>query len=319
MKNKPKEPTRKAALVPLMVWERVCDLQPRPAIAAMADAYSAEAAQCRKAYKEAEKARKARRTRAAAQTLAAAAAAVVVFGMGSLVSTVQQPSSVAPQQEAGQVIASTAGEWKRIVLADGSTVVLDEHTRIIATIGDKRRHIAVVTGRVHFKVKKDKRPFIATIGDREAVALGTEFGVINRPAMRSVALVEGRVCVRPVGTTTLCEPGNRQSGILMTSGDYLSIGPQGGRPRKTNLSSERLWAEGIQFFSATPVSRIVEEVNRYSKRKILLSEDVEKQARTSAHVKIGDVNALAAKLQKSGVAQVVSENKRTILLAAPVE
>lgn len=95
------------------------------------------------------------------------------------------------------VYQSTYGEIKKILLNDGSQVVLNGNSTLrFVNLADKRE--AWLTGEASFQVvhKRNDQRFVIHLSDTTTIeVLGTEFNVLNRPKESRVALRSGKVKV----------------------------------------------------------------------------------------------------------------------------
>ena len=101
--------------------------------------------------------------------LAAAACCVALVGV---IATIASSSNT---------IATDAGEWRTVQLADGSIVSAGPNTLMQVDYSKEVRRINLTRGEGMFKVTKDpSRPFIVNAGGALARAVGTRFGVERR-------------------------------------------------------------------------------------------------------------------------------------------
>jgi transmembrane sensor len=93
------------------------------------------------------------------------------------------------------------GNEKRIVLPDGSVIVLANNSEITYQEPFIDRRDLTLMGKAYFKVAKDKnRPFRVISGDLSTTAMGTEFTVtaFQNTDRIIVRLYEGKVVVKPM-------------------------------------------------------------------------------------------------------------------------
>ncbi len=97
---------------------------------------------------------------------------------------------------------NTSGKPKRIILKDGSEVILSDKSEVSYNqpfIGNTRD--ITLKGRAYFKVTKDKtKPFTVFSGDISTTVLGTRFTVTAYENANNIniRLYEGKVVVKPV-------------------------------------------------------------------------------------------------------------------------
>lgn len=99
-----------------------------------------------------------------------------------------------------EAIQTEAGEWRQLVLEDGTEVMLGPHSRARPEYEETRRGVLVERGEAFFKVAKDpRRPFLARTQRVTARAVGTQFGisVAGTDGAVTVTVQEGHVAVWP--------------------------------------------------------------------------------------------------------------------------
>lgn len=181
------------------------------------------------------------------------------------------------------------GEQRRIALADGSSLTLDTETLIRVGFTAESRNIELVRGRAHFDVAKDpNRPFRVNAAGREVVALGTAFDVARNGEEVAILLVEGRVAVQPVGIaanekTAFLKPGER---IVYARHNIV-------RQEHPDINRATAWQEGRATFDNQPLAIAVAEMNRYSRRPLVVADADLAAMRISGTYSTRDAEAFA--------------------------
>lgn len=168
-----------------------------------------------------------------------------------------------------QVYVNNGEARQRIDLNDGSVIYLDVAAKVNVTILKDKRLVELKQGRALFEVAHDRnRPFSVSAMGSSVVALGTRFQVEMYQHRMSVVLTEGSVAVSGVNAS------NHWREILIP-GEKLSINDQSKIPLKTNVDTELLtgWTKGQLNFEGMPLVDVLEEVNRYSRIKVVLGDD----------------------------------------------
>ena len=205
----------------------------------------------------------------------------------------------------GKTYATTIGEQRNLRLADGSRLWLDTDTRVTVHFKPQTRTITITQGQALFEVAHaPERPFKVVAGDTEVVALGTRFDVRRGRSGEIVTLLEGEVEVRKGPDQVRLRPGQQ---IVATQA--LS------QPQAVNLKVASSWTEGRIIFEATPLADAIEEVNRYSQRKINLAAPDAADDPISGAFETGDVTAFAAAVAQLHGLKVVSQGSQHITLA----
>jgi transmembrane sensor len=165
------------------------------------------------------------------------------------------------------VFATRADEQREVVLADNSVVHLDVGSEISVEVSGAARQITLVRGRALFDVAKDpERPFTVSAGVTRTTALGTKFQVHNGSERVVVVLAEGSVAVT-TGEGAAWEE-------RLAPGEQISFEGRHSIPVKRSVDTYMAtsWSRGRLVFRGTPLAEAIEEVNRYSTRKLRLAD-----------------------------------------------
>ncbi|MCY3839744.1 MAG: FecR domain-containing protein [Gammaproteobacteria bacterium] len=213
-----------------------------------------------------------------------AAACALILGV-----LLYPPSPADPQVDqqprvAAGTFETAVGERSTVGLPDDSSVTLNTDTVVevrFAEHSDVRR-LVLVRGQAHFEVAKDPRPFEVLALGRRIVAMGTAFDVrIDAELGVLVTLLEGRVAVDEVnrGATALA-PTRNPVGVAASGGTVLNAGEQliarrNEPPRVVTVDMEQVagWRAGQLVFRDDPLRDVIDEINRYSTRKLVLDDD----------------------------------------------
>lgn len=184
-----------------------------------------------------------------------------------------------------QYFSTGIGEQRRVALADGSMMLLDTSSSARVLLTPHRRVIELISGRAHFEVAKcEARPFVVSFGDRKVVAVGTVFDVAREREgeAASVILTRGKVLVEAPAGRQLMSPGDRvqfQQGRMSAD-----------RPRLDTLTA---WQAGRVVFENQTLSQAVVELNRYSRRPLVISDARLAGLRISGSYEAGDAAGFA--------------------------
>lgn len=212
---------------------------------------------------------------------AAAAVAMLVLAVGFGV------TSFLSQQD--NQYRTALGEQRSVALADGSTMLLNTLTTIEVAYSAAERRVLLQEGQAAFDVETDPtRPFVVVAGDEIIRALGTEFEVRKSGDKVTVTLLEGKVAVHKI------EPAANGDQLSVASpvpiarpvaelrpGEQVSIAGDGFAAAhgdgptvtKVDIARATAWRHGKIDLYDTPLRAAIADVNRYSRTKILLSED----------------------------------------------
>jgi transmembrane sensor len=209
-----------------------------------------------------------------------------VVGAGVLLAACLVIGAVSLNNAAGRRYESGVGERKTVQLDDGSAVVLNTNSRIAVHLTKDRRLVTLVRGQALFDVAHDKgRPFVVTAGSTSITALGTRFEVYRQADGVQVTLAEGKVAVRD---------GRRaEKSWTLRPGQKILVGSTGSSPARTDVGAETSWTTGQIVFHNAPLTAAVEEVNRYSARKVVLADGAPRDLRVNGIFPTGDIDGFA--------------------------
>ncbi|MCQ8181051.1 FecR domain-containing protein [Methylomonas sp. SURF-1] len=151
-------------------------------------------------------------------------------------------------------------EQRRVVLADGSRVILNADSALAIRFDNLQRRVELLRGEAFFEVAKDaQRPLLAATEAGEVRAIGTAFGVRRAGAQTQVELVEGRVEIR-VGELNNSLAAGQTAAI---AGGRILVRP--GRPENMVV-----WRDGYLQLDGVPLAEAVERINAYRPGKVVL-------------------------------------------------
>jgi transmembrane sensor len=151
-------------------------------------------------------------------------------------------------------LVTLRGQPKAFALQDGTRVLLDADSELIAHMGARGRRLSLERGEALFTVVHDSsRSFeVATEGGR-VMDLGTRFDVEALEGSTRVAVLEGRVGI-----------------VTSTSQSSLAAGQAGGYDRRGQLLPHKEldptlvdWSAGQRRFDNAPLSEVLERLSRY--------------------------------------------------------
>jgi transmembrane sensor len=171
---------------------------------------------------------------------------------------------------------STAiGEHRTVALSDGSTIALGADTRIDVTMSKKVRAIELVRGEALFKVAKDAtRPFKVRAGEANVIAVGTAFNIERDSDRAIVSVTEGRVVVEPVAhflpVAVMHEFEPKLRSVRLQAGQQTTAGSAGIEDPTKMDDGVAGWQTGRLAFRLQPLRYVLEDVNRYASKPIVL-------------------------------------------------
>jgi transmembrane sensor len=172
---------------------------------------------------------------------------------------------------------TAVGENRTITLSDGSTVALGGDTAIDVSVSGSLRAIELKKGEALFTVAKDPtRPFKVRVGDAVIVAVGTAFDVQRDSDRAIVSVTEGRVLVEPTAhflpVAVLQEFSPKLRSVRLDAGEQTMTGSAGIEEpsRVEDPAAATSWQTGRLAFRLEPLRYVIEDVNRYAPKPIVL-------------------------------------------------
>jgi transmembrane sensor len=162
---------------------------------------------------------------------------------------------------------TTAGETRRLTLADGSLLALDAATSVDIDITPTHRRLVLHRGALHVQVAPDAaHPFEVIAAGGRTRALGTAFDV------RRLSDDEVRVAVTEHAVRVIYPTEDTKRDVA--EGQMLRYGPQFGLgpAYDADLQSITAWQRGKLVFDRMPLGKVVEEMERYRRGYIFIAD-----------------------------------------------
>jgi transmembrane sensor len=191
---------------------------------------------------------------------ATSAALALAAGFGFYVSR-----EVAPP--ASQAEAPYAN--RSATLPDGSKMILGAQSLVNMDFNGASRRIDLSSGEAYFSVKHDaSRPFVVEAGAVRVTAIGTAFDVRRNQERVTVTVEQGTVEVRGL-------QGEGKEAVWRADAGYQLV--YSTAKRKASLASVDPaialgWRNGELAYIHEPLGSVVEDLNRYSARKIRIAD-----------------------------------------------
>ena len=193
----------------------------------------------------------------------AAAAAVLALALGSgLLLWVR----LAGGGGAPMVYASTTGQNRDILLADGSKVTLGGASRLSVRFARGERRVSLEAGEAYFQVMHDaQRPFEVDAGDVTVRDIGTAFDVRRTGARVAVAVTGGQVRVAAPGDASA--PARTLDAV---AGQRVAWDPAARTLSLGTVTPGQAigWRSDRLEFVDEPLVVVIANVNRYSRRPV---------------------------------------------------
>jgi len=235
--------------------------------------------------------------------VAASLVAAAVLGMFAMnPDTSRQIYSDARDAIAGNVYQTGIGQTSVVSLDDGSVVTLNTNSRISVHYEQGVRGITLERGQALFKVAKDRaHPFVVSAGGRQVTALGTEFDVHLSDRLFEVTLLEGRVTVtREDHGHAPATTGKAKAAPLLAElrpgQQFVAVAKAAPQVRPADVRRVISWRHGQIVFENERLEDAVAEMNRYSRRQVVLSDPRLGALKISGAFNTGDVGTFVEAL-----------------------
>ncbi|HGM5877910.1 TPA: FecR domain-containing protein [Stenotrophomonas maltophilia] len=214
--------------------------------------------------------------------VAAAAGICMAIGIGWMVAIDGNPTP--------QVYANDSHQAQQQTLADGSVAMLDAGTTLRARFGWRHRDLVLERGRLQLQVAPSNKALQLHAGGSTIRDIGTTFQVERlRDGLVEVALLEGAV-----------EVSNGAAQHTLAPGQQLQVLPSGriqpGPALSSNAAAEG-WLRGQLVFDATPLSIVVERMNRYGRTPLVIVDPEITDLAVSGTFRAGDAQELLSALE----------------------
>ncbi|MCF3481006.1 DUF4880 domain-containing protein [Stenotrophomonas maltophilia] len=214
--------------------------------------------------------------------VAAAAGVCLAIGIGWMVAIDGNPTPLR--------YANDSHEPRQQTLADGSVATLDAGTTLHARFGWRHRNLVLERGRLQLQVAPSSKALQLRAGDSTIRDIGTTFQVERlNDGLVEVALLEGAVEVSNGGTQHTLAPGQQLQ--VLPSGRF-----QPGPALSSNAAAEG-WLQGQLVFDATPLSIVVERMNRYGRTPLVIADPEIASLAVSGTFRAGDAQELLSALE----------------------
>ncbi len=190
-----------------------------------------------------------------------------------------------------QLLVTSVGEVRNVELEDGSRVIVDSDSQVAVEMTRSYRRLILQGGRARFEVaQNDPRPFTVEAGDARATASDATFDVTVSSLGSEIRSLRGSVEARSVQDRA-------RASITLGPGQAVTIRPGGTQPGVQPVQrSGILWPTGMLDFENVPLSRVIEEANRYSSVQLNLGDETLSSLRVTGTFRAGDAAGLARSL-----------------------
>lgn len=175
--------------------------------------------------------------------------------------------------------STVTAEQRSVRLPDGSRVTLGARSTVMPMFDGAERRIVLKSGEAYFEVTHDpNRPFVVIAGGKAVRAVGTAFNVHAAGDRMLVGVVEGRVAIITLASGG-GSPGRDSQGVeagqrLLSSGQEALLTSVGGYEVQAKSPEEiATWRNGRFEYRGEELRHVVDDLNRYTDRRIVLDDD----------------------------------------------
>jgi transmembrane sensor len=246
---------------------------------------------------------------------ALALAACVTVGVAALAASyvLHRPT---PARSYHVAYTTAKGQSRDIVLPDGSRIELGADSNIQIVYRRRSRGVKLTAGEAYFKVKHDAaRPFLVSVGDTRIRDLGTEFDVRRDKDQLMVSVAEGKVSVSHANRSEPSESQPEEKTVALVAGQRLLVGgSQKTAPTPVAAKTVGAWRTGRLHFRDAPLSAVVATINRYSHRRIIITDPAVARLRYTGTVLVKKIDAwLAAAEEVFPVREKQNDDNQIVL------
>ena len=199
---------------------------------------------------------------------------------------------------------SPIGQYKQVVLADGSIATLNSNSQLKVSYSATERNLWLVKGAVHFEVNKDKqRPFNVYHNTGRVQAVGTAFTVELSQNDVDVLVTEGRIALGVASHTYMqtqlsqffADDGKISEDLtetfmvedvgFMNAGEFVHydnalmalnardvIAKTKQTLTQTEIDNKQAWQRGELVFTGESLSHVITQLKRYSTLEIEIAD-----------------------------------------------
>lgn len=216
------------------------------------------------------------------------------------------------------------GEQQTIELADGSVVTLNTGSQLLVDYSASARRVLLERGEAYFEVARDPdRAFRVDLGLRSVTVVGTAFNIRKDPQHYQVAVAEGAVAIHEPAEDVSPSPPPvpiRGFGPLRVEAGWVAEFDVA-RNELTAVRTDSVdrygeWRSGVLSFYYEPLSQVVRELNRYSRRKILIEDTSVMNLRVYSIIRVTGIDAALHGLEQALPIEVERYYDRIVITAS---
>lgn len=219
-------------------------------------------------------------------------------------------------QESPQIIkheyVSQEGEHITLKLNDGTTVTLNENSRIViddSFTTEKRK--VYLDGEAFFEVTHDpQNPFKVALKNAQLKVLGTKFNVKSRPSFQTiqVAVIEGKVSLKTTERTN-------EAGVILTKGNLgvYNLRTDNFTIEHTLAANYISWMTGRLIFQNSSLLDVSRQLERLYGINIEFAASTLKNRRLSAILERKEVDVVLSVIARTLQIDYSIDNKNNVI------
>jgi transmembrane sensor len=187
-----------------------------------------------------------------------------------------------------QITAQAKGA-RTFTLPDGSTLTVNANTRLRIDFDGQQRQVYLDQGQLYLEVAADKeRPLWVHAGAGTVRVVGTGFDVRRTEKQLVVSVAHGQVAFAPNNTPPTLLGAQQQAALDLASGTLQQQTLADGQVAE--------WRSGHLSFRNRELASLVDELNLYRARPVLLADTKLGRFKVSGNLDINDPDALISAL-----------------------
>ena len=206
------------------------------------------------------------------------------------------PENTTKGLEANRTYSTGRNQHKIVELTDGSRVELGALTTVQVDYTADSRLVTLKKGEGFFDVVSNaNRPFKVISNESVTRAVGTAFNIRSNLGNTTVTVVEGTVEVKSIdqGAQGNDQPSSsKESTAILNVGEMVEVHSSGKQSAVTAIDPllQISWRDGQLTFTNRFFEDVVSNLNRYSDKNIVLTDDSLKRISFSGVVRIDAMN-----------------------------
>ena len=194
------------------------------------------------------------------------------------------------------------GGQKKIILADGTSVILNTNSRLDVNLAGKCRDVYLTRGEAYFEVVHDKtRPFTVHANNYVVRDIGTAFDVhLSKAGLVEVGVTKGSVEVKPANGARVIDAANSLG--VVTAGHDIVLGKKVERAEvvpSADMGRKLAWRQGQLIYTGQPLGEVLADISRYSDIKIELADPALANLPVGGAFRTDQIEAIFAALENN--------------------